>query len=123
MKVDGVIMRNSLRRIDLTGRICGDFKVLYALDSYKDTHDRTHYPWVCECQKCHSREIVEGQRIRSKKYKFCNVCISRTPSMAATKHNLMESMNELAELYGSSTRYTEQDVEDMMIFLKNVQKH
>jgi hypothetical protein len=65
---------NNMPKIDLTGRINGDFVVI---GEYKPTYSadgKKKLRWLCQCQTCNEKEVVLGESIRRNKHKYCTYC-------------------------------------------------
>ena len=64
-----------MAKIDLTGRINGDFVVLREAEPIYDDRGKKKLRWVCECTTCHEREVVLGESIRRGSHRYCSSCV------------------------------------------------
>lgn len=71
------------KRIDLTGREIGNWKVI----SFSGVSKQGCAEWLCEC-RCGKRKIVSGHAMRSGKIKSCGCLNIERTKEANTKHGM-----------------------------------
>ena len=65
-------------KIDLTGRVNGDFIVLGEYKPSYSASGKKKLRWLCECQTCKEKEVVSGESIRRNRHKYCTYCLMTT---------------------------------------------
>ena len=95
-----------MAKTDYTGRINGDFKVLYEGEPRINAKGHREARWVCECQTCGTKELVLAASIRKNTHKMCIMCIDNQPEYRAWFDEKAQELNEIAERTGSDIRFT-----------------
>lgn len=87
-------------KIDLTGRVNGDFVVVCEVEPTFSSSGKKRARWLCECQTCHGKEIVLGDSIRRGRHKYCSSCILNLPEFIAKREETAARISELSEAAG-----------------------
>ena len=98
-----------MAKIDLTGRVNGDFIVLREADPIYDDNGRKKLRWVCECTTCHEKEVVLGESIRRNQHRFCSSCL-RTDDDVAALERAVSKINKSVVAAGYKPMTTRQFV-------------